>query len=145
MLGVVTFATVAVVLDAGPKGGVPIVAMIGAGFAAVMLVMRFVVPAWIVGAARRELARKVASGGFRDSSELAFDLYRIFQTKLIISMALLGGVALFNCVAYIVDRQWWTLAVVGVLLFAIGVQFPTKSRLEYWVHDQLQLMQIDRA
>ena len=34
-------------------------------------------------------------------------------------------------------------AATGILLFLMAAQFPTKNRLEYWVRDQLQLMEVE--
>ena len=63
----------------------------------------------------------------------ANDLLGIFQTKTIIGLALLEGAAFFNLIACIVEHNWWSLAIVGALVFWMLAMFPTKTRVLQWI------------
>jgi hypothetical protein len=62
-------------------------------------------------------------------------LLRLYQTRLIVGLAILEGAALFNAVAYLIAGQWWSLAVVGVLLALMLTSFPTRMGIEQWLDD----------
>jgi hypothetical protein len=60
---------------------------------------------------------------------------------MIIGVALLEGAGFFNLVAYMSERQWWTLAIVGVLMLLIAMMFPTLQQFESWSEDKKREMQ----
>ena len=62
----------------------------------------------------------------------------IYQTRLITSLALLEAAAFFNLVAYMIEGQVVNVAVALVLLVLMLIQFPSRTRTEHWVADQLQ-------
>ena len=65
----------------------------------------------------------VEKDSFDPRSDEAFLAFApVYQTELIIKLALLEGAAFMNGVAYLVEVQWWSLAVMGTLLFVMCSQ-----------------------
>ncbi len=110
--------------------------VVAVGFAVVSVVARFLVPALIVRGSAS------SSSGRRSSPERS--LVTMFQTKLIIEMALLEGAAFFALVAYMLERQLWLLTVPAVLLLLMALNFPTSTRLDRWLAEQEQLGEFDQ-
>lgn len=54
----------------------------------------------------------------------------IYQTRLIISLAILEGAALLNLIAYMLEGQAVNVAVAFVLLTLMMIQFPSRGRTE---------------
>lgn len=119
MLGVIAFGVVAAVMVQGRAAGDPLLAYVAAGFAVFALVLRSLLPNLMAG----------AEG----------DAPAIYQTQTIVRYALLEGAALFNLVAYLIAAQWWSVAVAGVLLAAMGFGFPTRGKYETWLQGRRQL------
>ncbi len=66
-----------------------------------------------------------------DEALLAF--VPVYQTELIIKLALLEGAAFFNGVAYLLEINWWSLAAMGALLAVMCFSFPTRPRITRWI------------
>lgn len=128
VFGVVSFAAVAIVLRLGdPPAAAMLISLIAVGFAAVMAVARQIVLSLFSGGTG-------ASEGGGTSGALA-----LYQTRMIIGLALLEGAAFFNLVAYLVEGHWWSLAVTAGLVALMLSAFPTRGRLTQWVADREQL------
>jgi len=130
--GVLTFAGVAVALRASgpaPAGrDMAVVSYIAVGFGAVILVVHAVMMAVQGGAIRRRLA---------DQGLTPAGLAGLYTARLIVGAALLEGAALFLLMAYLLDSQWWTLAVGLVFAGLIpALHFPTRERVDRWVEAQ---------
>ncbi len=90
--------------------------------------------------------RKIARGIWQpppqaNPADYASDAARLLavrQTSLIVGLAPLEGAALFGCIAYMMERQPLALAVVGVALLLILIQFPTQGREEAWLERQTE-------
>lgn len=125
LLGVLTFAAIAVFLvqfgSMPLHDGHPIVSMIMAGFAFIQLIAAGVVP---------PLVGQVSIGA------TISDLIMTYRTRLILRYALCEGGCFANLVAYIVEGQWWTLAIVAALVFVLLTMFPTRTSLEHWIETQ---------
>lgn len=126
IMGVLTFLGVTLMTPGVPQK--PLIAFMGLGGAIGMAVLRFIVPGVLVRTQTKNLKAV-------DASELEVRLSELYQTKLIIGMALLEGAAFFNLVSYMAERQWWTLAVVGGLLLLMVSMFPSVTRFEAWAED----------
>ena len=61
----------------------------------------------------------------------------IYQTRLIVSLALLEAAAFLNLVAYMLEGQAVNFAVAIVLLALMLIQFPSRTRTENWVAEEL--------
>lgn len=144
MMGVITFGVIAVVIAWDNPPGDPLLPLMAVAFAAIAIPVRFGVAAAMVSGSRSHIMKEVRGGRLQDSTRIAGQLYGAYQTRMIVGMALLEGAAFFNLIAYIVGSRWWNLAAAGVLLLMMAAMFPTKNKLEQWVHDQLQLMEVER-
>lgn len=145
MIGVMLFTIVAVVAHGGRARNDIFLPLLFVLITVPAIIARFIVPMMLVDFYRRKIVAAVQDGELKSSADVAARLFGVYQTKLIISLALLEGGAFLNNVAYIVAGQWWSLATAGILLLMMAIQFPTRNRLEYWVHEQLQLMEMDRV
>lgn len=143
--GVVMFGVVATFVGAGADPGEPLVGYIAILFAVSGLVMRSVFPGTITARKRNEIRARVVSGEIDESHEMTAALYPLYQTKTIIEYALIEGPAFFVLIAFIVTSRTWVLAVAAALLAVMVLTFPTRARLEGWIRNQLQLMELDRS
>ena len=138
--GIVAFFIIVLVLgpkvagEAQPAGR--LVTNAGFAFAIVGAV------AWIVlrNVLARQSRKSVLAG---DARRLAAD----YQTRLIVSCALLEGIAMLNLVAYLIEGQQASLIYAGAYLLILVCQFPTLDRLERLVESELaaveQLRQLE--
>ena len=128
MLGVTTFGIVAAVIGGKSPAAAPIVAYLAVAFAAQVIALRFFIPSLVV---KWQLKTLQNDGDSLVTERLA----GLFQTRMIIGMALLDGAALFNLIAYMIDGQWFSLATAGFLLLLMGMMFPTVREFESWAED----------
>lgn len=137
--GVIVFLVVVLfVIKSDPQPGSPLLTYIGLGFGALALVFAFVIPGLIGGSIKQALIdgkRVDLPAQFKAPEEVGIvgNLLFLFQTRLIIGYAFLEGAAFFNLVAYMIERQDVSLAVVGLLLAGMLVQFPSRGKLEGWL------------
>lgn len=106
------------------SGTSPVISLIGLGGALISFVLHLAVP------------RKVAPVAPASSPTLD-DLYGVYLTRLIIGLGLLEGAVFLNLIAYLLEQNWWSLAVAGGLLFWMLAMFPTRTRVEQWIESQL--------
>lgn len=154
MAGVVSFAAVAIVMGNGKQGGGnSLISLVAAGFALVMLATRVVIGPVIINANRRRIANgtwqapRAEDGStlFPSDATDADRLLAVFQLVTIVQCALPEGAAFFNLVAYIVDHQMWSLAIVGVLMLWMSSSFPTRDSVANWIGRQLELIELERG
>jgi len=125
--GVILFALIAVfVLGAlsQPSSG-NAVSLIAAGFAAVAFVAHLVVPNLIAG-------RRVNT----QTPPTELQPYGAYQSQMIMKVALLEGAAFFNVIATIIEHNWWSLGIAGLLVGWMLTNFPTRGRVERWIAEQ---------
>ena len=140
--GVATFAAVAVVQAQGKPPGVPFLAYVGAGVATIVVVARMFVPRIVAITQGRQ-----ASAGFdleKDQQKLVDTFCGTYQTKVVMENALLEGAAFLNLIAYMVETQTMSLAVAGGLVSIMLLSFPTGGRVESWVREQFEAIELDR-
>jgi hypothetical protein len=68
-----------------------------------------------------------------DSAKLLF----VYQSKSIISAALLEGSAFFAAAVYMMQRQWFVLAIVAAAVLLMLAMFPTRRRVRTWIETRL--------
>jgi hypothetical protein len=149
VLGVGFFLVIAVVMRAAgnmpPPPDPPLVTYIALGFGIMSLVPYFWVPEMVAKSAIRQRARYLSAGGAElTASPLNVEpalLCGIYQTRLLISAALLEGVAFFALVAYMVEGQLLSLIEAVAFLMGLLLQFPTRSKVERWIEKQQNLIQ----
>ena len=141
-MGVMIFGGIAMALafanHQAPREGLPIVSYLMAGMGAMTLVMSFVIQNIIIAPLRREL-------GSIPGDQQAERVLPVYQTRLLIGCACCEGGAIANLVAFIVEQQWWSLGIAGVLLLAILSRFPTETGLESFIREQIELAEMERG
>ncbi len=127
--GVLMFAVVAFIVGKGEgPDRMPVVSVIAAAIAGINLVLRFVVPAIVVSSQTKSVVGTA-------EPKLTQLLAGIYQTKMIVGMAVLEGAAFLNLVAYIVEKQVWSYGVVACLLTVMIISFPSQTQFENWAED----------
>ncbi len=134
----------------------PLLTWLALGFAAVMVVLRFVIPSIVVGRRRAAIARGVFQPGqganaptpqfqqFLDRTGDAGLLWLVFLTKTILAGATLEGAALFLLVAYLIEGDALSLVVAAVLILGIVAMMPTRLGVLHWIEDQLRHVEQER-
>ncbi|MBD3674756.1 MAG: hypothetical protein HUJ26_14645 [Planctomycetaceae bacterium] len=62
------------------------------------------------------------------------NLIGLFQTRMIISLAMLEGIAFFSLVLFIVEADWMMFLIAMIMLAWMGVNFPTNNKFHAWVN-----------
>lgn len=144
-MGVVVF--LAVVLMMGPRNaGGPLFLYLGIAFAAMAFAAWIIVPSIMAVKSRRAIAAgRVAAAAVPmnvppDASDVA-QLAGVFQMRLILGCALLEGAAFMNLAMYLMHGDVISLMIAGMLLATLVTQFPTLRRLEFWVEQQLEIIE----
>jgi hypothetical protein len=114
------------------QGQLPLVSLLAVGFLAVQAVLSFVLP---VSVARSGVRRIAAASRETSPAADAGQLLGLYQTTLIVGLALLEGGCFFGCVAYLVEARPFVLAAVAVGLAFILLRFPTEGRVRLWLED----------
>jgi hypothetical protein len=158
VMGIVSFLGVVVFIRHGPNppnaanNTGPMLTYLGIGFAALMLVLHFVLPLLFVSNVRRLIVKGAWNPAGRgdpvsaehlsrmsDADKLC-SLFPLYQSQLIVSAAVLEGAAFFNLIAYLLEGDVVSLVVVGLLLAVMLVRFPTNNRAERFLSEQLELL-----
>jgi hypothetical protein len=143
--GVFIFLGVVLNLPVQPPAGPLVNTYVALGAAAVAIVAAVAVPAIMA-------QKMVAAGGSgkvpnpapqipdaADADELADvgPLVAIYQTTLIVGVAILEGAAFYNAITFMLERQTINLVAAAVLAAFVIAKLPTPSRVEDWVLNQL--------
>lgn len=141
IMGVLTFLLVVLLVTKGDIGGMQnagLMTMIAAGFGFLMIVNHFVIPPIVTGTQLKQAAAEFSQ---QQEQVRGQQLYGIYQTQLIIGMALLEGAAFFNLIAMMLEKSVASLGVVILLLCLMLVKFPTHTKVSWWVQDNLREME----
>lgn len=128
--GVIGFLAVAwfIKSDPDPDAGTPMMTYMAAGFALINLSVRAV----MMGVIPKEQI-KLQRQYITDSEEGRKRLAVIYQTRMIIGMALLEGSAFFAIIAWISESNDLALGVIGFILVVMIMSFPFKQRVLDWI------------
>lgn len=128
-----------------------IITLVALASASAAIPLSFVVPQFVVNAARQRIARgqTPAQQPAQMPPQLAAlgvdgPLLIVYQTAMIVGAALCEGAAFFSLIAAMMDRSLVALGIAAVCLLAILVRFPTVIRVENWLAAQHQAMEADR-
>ena len=95
-----------------------------------ILAVRIIVPGVITAQMLRPLFQ-------RESNEPGWeDLFRVYQTSLIIKAAMLEGAVFLLLVMHMIERSPWTLALAVVFLVLLLLHMPTPQRVDEWIERQ---------
>ena len=136
-----------------PIQGLPVVSLVAVIFTGSALIAREVFSRLQVRGQRRRVAAgtwqmPVTKHGQMTSSAPASDgdkLLLVYQMQLIMRAALLEGPAFFCGIAYMIEGQTWVLAMAVLLIVGQALSFPTRDRVERWVREQLELIELERG
>ncbi len=140
--GVVVFLVVVLFFLPAPPNRLAIFnPYVGLGVAVLAMLMSLFIPRLILVSTKKSLVKGRPIDlpkQFGETGNVGFlaPLTGLFQTRLIIAMALLEGAAFFNLVSYMCERQTMSLAVVGMLLLAMVLNFPRRRGLEAWLAEE---------
>tara|TARA_B100000029_G_scaffold350205_1_gene342616 strand:+ start:3531 stop:3941 length:411 start_codon:yes stop_codon:yes gene_type:complete len=124
VLGPAVFAAVVLATFQGASDSLELLGKIGLGFAAVTIVMSVIVPGMI--------------GTLKETSSTQ-QFLGVYQTRLIIKLALLEGAAFINIVALQAEQSWWSLGTAGFVVILMIAGFPTRSKIEFWIQAQKEM------
>ena len=130
--GVIVFAMIAVfvvgALNTPPTG--MLISLLGAAAAFAVLIMHRLLPGVI--AARAAAMQSTMHGAAHESLRP----YSIYMSQMVVKLALLEGAAFFNVMCVIIEHNWWSLGIAGILVGWMLTQFPTRDRVERWIATQ---------
>ncbi|WP_417393586.1 hypothetical protein [Gimesia sp.] len=140
IMGVVTFGIIVtfIGLKEEPEKGLPVITYLGMGIAALMLVLRMVVPNLVARNQFTQAMQEAQAEGNQDEEQLLGTFYQIFLVRLIIGMALLEGAAMLNLFAVVIEKQKLAFIPVVILLLVMIASMPTKSKLDAWIRNQME-------
>ncbi len=128
-----------------PPQGAPLISLIAAGFLGVLAIASFLVPAAIM----RSTLQRIAAGTWKPAPGMevpatdAGKLMVLYQTTLIVGLAMLEGPGFFGGIAYLLEAQAFALGIVAVGIILMLARFPTESRVRRWL--EVQEEQLGRA
>lgn len=149
ILGMVIFVVITVIVKVDNAGTHPMLTYLALGAFSMELVMAIVVPRVIT----RSNVQKIAEGkwqpppNLQSYPQLSTDrgkLLFIFQTKHIITCALLEGAGFFGCIAYMVENDALALGVAVAVIVLMAAAFPTIGRVRNWLEVQERYMETRR-
>jgi hypothetical protein len=145
--GVGAFLAIALVLRAQgnwPKPpDTPMLTYVGLAFTVAVLIGHALVPSQIVTSGRRRIARGTGAAASISSSDLE-QLCGLFLTQLLISAALLEGIAFFWLIVYLVEGNPLGIGIVLLCIGGILLKFPTRGAVEHWLEKQRDLLEQER-
>ncbi len=158
IFGCLTLAVIAVVMGGqfGQAGGGPqkLITYLAIGFAVVAVLARAVVGSVVASSGCRRVAEGTwkpnvpANSSYADAFARLGDagkLFGVYQTRLIITAALLEGPAFFLLIAYMLEGSVESLVAAGLMILGLVLQFPTVGRVEAWIDSQLKIVEQQRA
>lgn len=140
VMGVVTVGVVISIINQGekPDDGLPIIVYLGMGVAALMLVLRMIIPNLVARNQFIEAMQRAQAEGNQDEEQMLGNFYQIFTMRLILGMAMLEGAAMLNLVAVLIEQQKVAYIPVAILLLVMIASIPTKSKLDGWIRNQME-------
>lgn len=160
--GCATFGAIALLIvlqgNLAPNPAADILVYMAAGFMVLQVALSFAWPLLTVNRALRKVAARqqgasplplapsaaLNQGGAAVANDLG-TLLPMFQSQLIVRLALIEGAAFFNGIVFLLTGSWLSL---GLLVFGavlILLQFPTVRRVSQWLENRLEDLERTRA
>jgi len=148
VVGVTMFLVVALVVRSG-QGPILVqkrlldfsdmLVLVGVLVAGMAVLMHYTIPALAVNSQRQALAEGRTDAIFKGreaprSQDMA--LAAIYQTQMIIGLALLEGAAFLNAIVFMIQGSPVSLAVAVALIGLMATRVPTRGALDGWIEDQ---------
>ncbi len=150
VMGCLIFAVIVIVMRARenrPVPDQPVLSFAGLALAGVMGLTVLVVPNALAANWRQKIARGIDPlSTTRPSSSQAtpgqsVGWWGLYQTRMIISAAMLEGVIFFELIAYMTEGRPWDLGIAALFLVGLALLFPTRERVERWIRAQQELVE----
>jgi hypothetical protein len=118
--------------DLGPSKPLSSLALIASFF---LLAARVVVPRIIAAQMlRRFTPQRAPETGWTS-------LFGVYQTSLIVKVAMLEGATFLLLITHMIERSPWTLALAVALLLIILMHMPTPRRVDDWIQRRLRAIE----
>jgi len=114
---------------------IPILTYLSAVVGLMLLPLSFILPGFVATQSLRSAVVRKPDGTLGPNPAFAGKLSPAtsFQNSAILGGALNEGPAFLAAIAYLIEQNPIALVVVGVLLAALLLRFPTRDRVERWV------------
>jgi len=119
-----------------PEGQLPVISLLALAMLVVNTPLAFFLPGVVARNGLRQMAATPRAAA--DAQDDTIRLLTLRQTVMIIGLALLEGAAFLGLVAFLVEGQTFALAVAGVVVILMLIQFPTEARVRSWIDFQAQ-------
>jgi hypothetical protein len=130
-----------------PPAQQPIVSYVGYAFAAICLLASVLVPGIILASFRKQIAQGRQPNSSAPWPQPPNDLVSwitLYQSSLIISLALLEGPTFLQLIAYFLEGQSISLGVALGLVACMILKFPTRAGVERWIETQRELVEREK-
>jgi hypothetical protein len=111
----------------------PTLTYVGIVFTFMVVVGFATLPQSIVAVGRKRIARNQGEEGANDK---IISLCGLYQTSMLIGLALLEGAIFFQLLVFQIEGQQLNLLLAMLLLTGMVLQFPTRPRVESWIEKQ---------
>ena len=133
---------------APPAPQLPLITYFAAAFTGIVLLGRLIVPDKVAAATIRRIVWQGQPGYsthrvkmLRSEENRRAALVGVYQSRMILAMAPLEGVAFFLATTYFIEGQPLALGLGILLVFCQILHIPTRSRVERWVEIQEEKLQ----
>jgi len=142
LLGVVIFLGIALTMRAqggfGEPPAQPLLTYLALGCGLLMAVGHLVLPDLALGGMRRQIAQGTWQPTGEDGQPTgpvsqAAALLAFYQTRLLVTLALLEGGAFFCLIAYMLEGRLLAPLGASLLLGLMALRFPTRDGVEQWL------------
>jgi hypothetical protein len=139
LVGVATFAVVTVVIHSKKPDDDRFLSTFLVIIAATNAMLSFIVPGIMGNVAIKQVAAELKNA----DEEVAYPrLAILYQTSLIVALAMLEAGAFCAITGYLLEGVWWTLLVAGILAFIMLLHFPSVGRVEAWCRTQYETIRL---
>jgi hypothetical protein len=149
IMGLVSFGAIAVAIQIMQKPlpgqaqftRMPIISYVAFYLFVIQVPLSFFIPQIVT---RTTVAKLVKTGDkvqASPSSNLSDLLWAIFQSSLIIGLAMLDGAGFFAGIAYLLEGLPGVLVILAAVVLMMLLRFPTSNRVQAWMVQQADLME----
>jgi hypothetical protein len=135
------------------QGQLPVVSLVALAMLCVQTPLAFLIPAAVVSKAVSTLAghapdtyvappSQAGPGGL--TSDRGY-LLGVYQTAMIISLALFEGASFLGSIAYLLEGRPFALAVSGIAILLLASRFPTEDGIRNWLDGRLREVDEQRS
>ena len=133
-LGLALLAGIFLFLGPQQVAETPIVSMVAAGVAGMSLIARPFIG--LIGTDSDDAQRSLPEGVDATGDPLVDRVAGNWTTGNIVRGAMLEGPGLLNAIVYLIEGQWWSMAIVGVILAWMIGGLPTMDQLEQRIEER---------